>query len=92
LPNLKSSGQAAGACDLTTSIPRMFEHNGMAAARALESLGKQLGMFKERCEFGIDRFSRMSVDELDAFIRAKLDNLKLIEGTCGSIEGDSGGA
>jgi hypothetical protein len=34
----------------------------------------------------------MSKDELDAFIRAKLDEIKLIEGTCGSIEGDSGDA
>jgi hypothetical protein len=47
-------------------------------------------MFKERHEFGIDRFSRMSNEELEAFIRAKLDEIKLIEGTCVSIEGDSG--
>jgi hypothetical protein len=70
----------------------LYEHNGVAAVRALELLGKQFGMFKERSEFGVDRFSRMSKDELDAFIRAKLDEIKLIEGTCGSIEGDSGDA
>jgi hypothetical protein len=61
----------------------VFEHNGVAAVRALELLGKQLGMFKERHEFGDVRFSRMSNEELDAFIRAKLDEIKLIEGTCG---------
>jgi phage terminase small subunit len=61
----------------------VYEHNGVAAVRALELLGKQLGMFKERHEFGVDaRFSRMSDEELEAFIRAKLDHLKLIERTC----------
>jgi phage terminase small subunit len=70
----------------------VFEHNGVAAVRALELLGKQLGMFKERCEFGVDaRFSRMSNEELDAFIRAKLDSIKLIEGTCGPSGSGFGG-
>jgi hypothetical protein len=68
---------------VTAARTEVFEHNGMAAVRALELLGKHLGMFKERSEFGVDRFSRMSDDELDAFIRAKLDEIKLIEGTCG---------
>jgi hypothetical protein len=44
-------------------------------------------MFTERHE--ITQFGSMSDEELRAEIRRKLEELKFIEGTCGSIEDDS---
>src|SRR5262245_36390384 len=42
----------------------VFEHNGPAAILCLNCWANSSGMFKERYEFGVDRFSRMSAGHL----------------------------
>ena len=55
-----------------------YKYEGSVANRALELLGKELGMFVDRKEVGgPGDFERMSDDELDSFIRAQSGALGL---------------
>lgn len=62
--------------------------------KGLEIIGREVGLFSETLKIKGDiKFSRMSNDELDTFIRTTLDSIKLIEGQAieGSlIEGGTG--
>jgi hypothetical protein len=49
-------------------VPGEYTYNGSVANKALELLGKELGMFIDRKEIGgLNEFARMSDEELDAF-------------------------
>jgi hypothetical protein len=64
----------------------VFEHNPAAAVRALELLGKELGMFKERHE--ITELSSTSDEQLDAAIKRSLAALEAMRGAAEDSNGD----
>ena len=59
-------------------VPGEYVYNGSVANKALELLGKELGMFINRKEVGgPNEFERMSDEELEAFLRESIDSLSL---------------
>jgi hypothetical protein len=60
-------------------VPGAYVYNGSVANKALELIGKELGMFIDRKEVGgPNEFSRMSDEELEAFLRESIDSLSLL--------------
>jgi hypothetical protein len=56
-----------------------YVYNGSVANKALELIGKELGMFIDRKEVGgPNEFTRMSDEELDAFLRESIEPLSLL--------------
>lgn len=69
----------------------VFDREAAAANRALELLGKELGMFVDRREVGKPgSFSQMSEDELDDFIAARKAALGGGAGREGASNGQAG--
>lgn len=63
-----------------------FDLNPQGANKALELLGKEIGMFIERHEHGgVGAFSQMSDEELDAALAQKARELGLPEETMGRL-------
>src|SRR5262249_21855185 len=55
--------------DAEEEVPGEYVYNGAVANKALELLGKELGMFIDRREVGEpNEFARMSDEELEAYI------------------------
>ena len=60
-------------------MPGQYVYNGSVANKALELLGKELGMFIDRKEVGgPNEFARMSDEELDAYLRESIESLSLL--------------
>jgi phage terminase small subunit len=60
-----------------------YTYNGSVANKALELLGKELGMFIERREFGgPNEFARMSDEEIDALLLESIEPLALLHNGC----------
>jgi phage terminase small subunit len=60
-------------------VPGEYTYNGSVANKALELLGKELGMFIDRKEIGgPNEFDRMSDEELEAFLREPIETLSLL--------------
>jgi hypothetical protein len=60
-------------------VPGAYVYNGSVANKALELIGKELGMFIDRKEVGgPNEFARMSDEELDAFLRESIEPLALL--------------
>ena len=56
-------------------VPGEFVYNGGVANKALELLGKELGMFIDRKEVGgPNEFDRMSDEELRAFLEEPIES------------------
>ena len=56
-------------------VPGEFVYNGSVANKALELLGKELGMFIDRKEVGgPNEFDRMSDEELRAFLEEPIES------------------
>ena len=56
-----------------------YTYQGSVANKALELIGKELGMFIDRREVGgPNEFAHMSDEELDAFIRGSIESLPLL--------------
>jgi len=67
--------------DREEEVPGAYVYNGRVANKALELIGKELGMFIDRKEVGEpNEFARMSDEELDAFIRGSIEPLSLHNG------------
>ena len=65
--------------DREEEVPGENVYNGSVANKALELLGKELGMFIDRKEVGgPNEFARMSDEELDAFLRDSIEPLSLL--------------
>jgi hypothetical protein len=56
-----------------------YVYNGSVANKALELIGKELGMFIDRKKVGgPNESAHMSDEELDAFIRGSIESLPLL--------------
>jgi hypothetical protein len=70
--NVKRAMQAQPVIDRAGNPTGSYVYNGAAANRALELLGKELGMFIERRENKIvDEFENMSVEEIEAWLEVR---------------------
>ena len=60
-------------------VPGDYVYNGSVANKALELIGKELGMFIDPKEVGgPNEFARMSDEELDAFIRGSIESIEAV--------------
>jgi len=60
-------------------VPGAYVYSGSVANKALELIGKELGMFIERKEVGgPNEFAHMSDEELDAFIRGSIEPIEAV--------------
>jgi len=59
-------------------VPGEYVYNGSVANKALEPLGKELGMFNRKEVGGPNEFARMSDEELDACLRESIEPLSLL--------------
>jgi phage terminase small subunit len=67
--NVERAMQAKPVLDRAGNPTGLYVYNGAVANRALELLGKELGMFIERREQkNVDKFEQMTDEELDAEI------------------------
>jgi hypothetical protein len=65
--------------DPEEEVPGACIYNGSVANKALELIGKELGMFIDRKEIGEpNEFARMSDEELDAFIRGSIESIEAV--------------
>jgi hypothetical protein len=70
--NVERAMQAQPVIDRAGNPTGSYVYNGAAANRALELLGKELGMFIERRENKIvDEFENMSVEEIEAWLEVR---------------------
>jgi hypothetical protein len=92
--NVERSMQAKPVLDKEGQPTGEYRYEAAAANRALELIGKEIGMFVDRAELRIeDRLASMTKEQreedarqLAARIRAQIERYKLIEGEVTEVE------
>ena len=78
IENVERAMQKVEVLDREGEGTGVYKYEGSVANRALELLGKEMGMFVERSEVGKPGdFDNMSPDELDQFIASETEALRV---------------